>query len=128
MNGKFARAGRGLLGWNQSELAAKAGLNLNKIRAFEAGGEPSVPPSTVSAIRRALENGGVIFRADGSLDSAEQLLDRYASLAAPTPDQTAQAIVASGVVRRAGGRRAMPTGKAAAILEAGRKARNENDQ
>lgn len=126
MNGKWCRAARALLNWSQAELAAKAGIGHSTLQNFETSSDFAwTSPATVAAIRRALEAGGAIFRADSGLDSAEALLDRYYTLANPTPAQTAEAIIAAGVVRRAGGRRAMPTGKAAEILNAARKARNE---
>jgi transcriptional regulator with XRE-family HTH domain len=123
MNYKFLRAGRALLNWTQVELSVKAGVGLSALVAFESGSPTTA--ANIEALERALVAGGVIFRADGALDSAAQVLDRYASLAKPTNAQTAEAILCAGIVRRAGGRRAMPTGKAAEILAAARKARNE---
>jgi transcriptional regulator with XRE-family HTH domain len=120
MNGKWCRAARALLNWSQAELAAKAGIGHNTLQNFETSSDfASTSPATVAAIRRALEAGGAIFRADG-VDSADQVIDRYNSIKNPTPSQTAEAIIAAGVVRRAGGRRKMPEGKAAEVLEAAR--------
>ncbi len=123
MNYNFVRAGRALLNWTQAELSVKAGVGLSALVAFESGSPTS--STNIEAIQRALEAGGAIFRADGSLDSAEQVLDRFYTLTDPTPEQKAEAIIAAGTVRRAGGRRALPQGKAAEILTAARKARNE---
>jgi transcriptional regulator with XRE-family HTH domain len=125
MNPKWCRAGRALLSWSQAELATKAGIGLKTFQTFESGYSTTTDASNVAAIRRALEAAGVIFRADGGLDSAEAVLDRYNALERPTPEQTAEAIICAGVVRRAGGRRAMPTGRVAEILAAARKRRNE---
>src|ERR1700686_4408579 len=126
MNGKWCRAARALLNWSQSELAAKAGIGHNTLQNFETGSDyASTSPATVTAIRRALENGGVIFT-DRGLDSADAVLERYATIKNPTREETAQAILCAGNVRRAGGRRKMPDGKAAEILEAARLRKNED--
>lgn len=123
MKYKFVRAGRALLNWTQAELAVKARVSLSALVAFESGA--STTAANIDALERALVAGGVIFRADGGLNSAEAVLDRYRALESPTPEQTAEAVIAAGVVRRAGGRRAMPTGRAGEILAAARKRRNE---
>jgi predicted transcriptional regulator len=54
------RAGRGLLGWNQQELARKARVGVVTIHQLEAG--TSTPRrSTLEVIRRAFESAGVEF-------------------------------------------------------------------
>ena len=54
------RAARALLGWTQADLAAKADISTTAINSIERGkADPKL--STVNAIRRALENGGVEF-------------------------------------------------------------------
>jgi|AGTN01.3.fsa_nt_gi Predicted transcriptional regulator with C-terminal CBS domains len=54
------RAARALLGWSQQDLADKAILSLNAVKRLEAGrGDPRL--STVMAVKRALENGGIEF-------------------------------------------------------------------
>jgi transcriptional regulator with XRE-family HTH domain len=56
------RAARGLLGWSQAELAARAGLSARTIERAERGeGMPRVTVSTLEAITRALEDGGIEF-------------------------------------------------------------------
>lgn len=54
------RAARALLGWSQQELADRAVLSLNAVKRLEAAhGDPRM--STVSAVKAALEAGGVEF-------------------------------------------------------------------
>lgn len=54
------RAARTLLGWTQQELADKAVVSLNAVARLEAGKVDS-RISTVSAVQKALEKGGVLF-------------------------------------------------------------------
>ena len=54
------RAARGLLGWNQKELAEKAGISAVAVNQFETGiSEPR--RSTLDVVRRAFEGAGVVF-------------------------------------------------------------------
>jgi transcriptional regulator with XRE-family HTH domain len=54
------RAGRGLLGWSQQELADAAGVGVVTVHQLEAGtSEPR--RATLEAIRRAFEKAGVEF-------------------------------------------------------------------
>ena len=54
------RAARGLIGWNQQELAEKAGVGIVTVHQLEAG--LSRPRrATLDVIRRALEAAGVEF-------------------------------------------------------------------
>jgi transcriptional regulator with XRE-family HTH domain len=60
-----SRAARGLLGWSEADLAAKAGLDAGFVRDFEAGtGDP--PSGQVEVLRSALMTAGVAFSEDGS--------------------------------------------------------------
>lgn len=54
------RAARGLLDWTQDELAERAGVSRGTVRGFE-GGKHELHRATEAVIRRALEEGGVIF-------------------------------------------------------------------
>lgn len=54
------RAARTLLGWTQQKLADNAVVSLNAIARLEAGKVDS-RMSTVSAVQKALEQGGVLF-------------------------------------------------------------------
>ena len=55
------RAARALLGWTQADLAAKANVSTNAINSIERGkADPKL--STINAIRKALEAGGVEFQ------------------------------------------------------------------
>ena len=54
------RAARGLLDWTQAELAARSGVSRGTIRDYE-GNRHTAHRSTEAVLRRALEQGGVIF-------------------------------------------------------------------
>jgi len=57
------RAARALLGWSQLQLADKSILSLNAVKRLEAGlGDPRM--STVTAVKKALEDAGVEFLAE----------------------------------------------------------------
>jgi predicted transcriptional regulator len=54
------RAGRGLLGWSQQELADSAGVGVVTVHQLEAGtSEPR--RATLVVVRRAFEKAGVEF-------------------------------------------------------------------
>jgi transcriptional regulator with XRE-family HTH domain len=55
------RAARGLLGWSQSKLAARAGLSLPTIKRVEADLGPRVSDEARNKLQRALETAGVEF-------------------------------------------------------------------
>jgi predicted transcriptional regulator len=55
------RAARGLLGWSQSELAARAELSLPTVKRVETGTGPRVSEIARTKLRRALESAGVVF-------------------------------------------------------------------
>lgn len=66
------RAGRALLGWTQQELADKALVAVNSVRAVERGLD--YPKSeTVSAIRSALASGGIVFLSEGVMGEGVRL-------------------------------------------------------
>jgi transcriptional regulator with XRE-family HTH domain len=52
------RAARGLLNWNQEDLAVCAGVSRSTVREFEAG-HHELHRSTESLLVRALEDAGV---------------------------------------------------------------------
>ena len=58
-----AETARGLLGWQQSDLAALVFVSASAIRLFEAGVK-AAPPLDLTAVRAALESAGVIFVED----------------------------------------------------------------
>jgi transcriptional regulator with XRE-family HTH domain len=55
------RAARGLLGWSQSELAARAGLSLPTIKRLEGGFGPRVSDEVRDKVQRAIESAGIEF-------------------------------------------------------------------
>jgi transcriptional regulator with XRE-family HTH domain len=55
------RAARGLLGWSQSELAARAGLSLPTVKRLEAGFGPRVSDEARRKMQRAIEAAGIEF-------------------------------------------------------------------
>lgn len=62
------RAARALLGWSQDELAQKSGVGVSTIRTFEPGKTKPIK-ANLSALRHALEVGGVALIADCSPSS-----------------------------------------------------------
>ncbi len=61
--GNQIKAARALTDMNQSELATKAGVNVNTIRAMEARGNSVLVSGmeTVMKVQNALEAAGVVF-------------------------------------------------------------------
>ena len=55
------RAARGLLGWSQSELAARAGLSLPTVKRLEGGFGPRVSDEARWKLQRAIESAGIEF-------------------------------------------------------------------
>ncbi len=55
------RAARGLLGWSQSELAARAGLSLPTVKRLEAGFGPRVSDEARGKMQKAIEAAGIEF-------------------------------------------------------------------
>jgi transcriptional regulator with XRE-family HTH domain len=56
----LCRAARGLLGWNQDDLAKAAKVGLNTLRNFEAGKSTPMTNNLV-AIQASLEAAGIVF-------------------------------------------------------------------
>ncbi len=70
------RAARGLLNWNQLELAEKCGMHIQTISAFEH--ETGTPTkSTLGKIQLAFENEGIEFSRDNGLRKREDLIIKY---------------------------------------------------
>jgi len=60
------RAARGLLNWNQADLAVKAAVSAVTVRNFE-NGKSTPQRASLDVMQRAFEEGGVIFlEGDGS--------------------------------------------------------------
>jgi DNA-binding XRE family transcriptional regulator len=77
------RAARALLDWTQDDLAAHAEVSRSTVRGFE-GGQHGLQRATATAIRRALESGGVIFL-DSSADCGPGV--RLGRTPAPEPEE-----------------------------------------
>jgi transcriptional regulator with XRE-family HTH domain len=60
MSPEQCRAARAWLNWSQQELATKAQVSNSTLRDFEAGRRVPIA-NNLTAIRRALEDGGVQF-------------------------------------------------------------------
>lgn len=63
------RAARALLGWTQSDLAARAGVGKQTVVRFEGGGHAPIG-AVLEAIQTALETGGAEFISDGAASIA----------------------------------------------------------
>jgi transcriptional regulator with XRE-family HTH domain len=59
-----SRAARALLAWSQRDLARRARLGASTIADFERG-QRAPTPDSISLIREALQNGGVVFTTGG---------------------------------------------------------------
>ena len=55
------RAARGLLGWSQTELAARAGLSVPTVKRVEGGFGPAVSNAARMKLQMALEAAGIEF-------------------------------------------------------------------
>ncbi|MGR9281417.1 hypothetical protein [Rhizobium johnstonii] len=56
-----SRAARALLGWNQETLADRALVSLTALKRVESANGLAVHESTSDQVRRALEDGGIVF-------------------------------------------------------------------
>ncbi len=74
----LCRAARGLLDWNQAELAEAANVGLNTLRNFEAG--KSAPmANNLGAIEAALEAAGIQFIPENGGGAGLRLKERRTS-------------------------------------------------
>lgn len=71
----LCRAARGLLGWNQDDLAKAARVGLNTLRNFEAGRSTPMA-NNLGAIEAALEAAGVQFIPENGGGAGLRLRDR----------------------------------------------------
>jgi transcriptional regulator with XRE-family HTH domain len=55
------RAARSLLGWSQSELAARSGLSLPTVKRLEGGFGPRVSEGAHVKVQKAVEAAGIEF-------------------------------------------------------------------
>ena len=60
--GRQLKAARALVGWEQTNLAKKAGVAISTVRRMESfDGEVGARTATLSLVQRALEKAGVEF-------------------------------------------------------------------
>ena len=59
------RAARGFLNWSQKDLADRSGVSHPTIKRMETKGLDTCNHGNVEAVRRALEEAGISFMADG---------------------------------------------------------------
>ncbi|AZO12802.1 XRE family transcriptional regulator [Mesorhizobium sp. M3A.F.Ca.ET.080.04.2.1] len=64
LSAEQSRSARALLNWSRVRLAAKANLSEMTIGEFENGIRKANPRS-VAAMRRALEDAGIVFNVEG---------------------------------------------------------------
>lgn len=69
VDGAQIRAGRALLGWHQTELAAAAGVHWNSIQAVEKMGRITPPNRqrrrfVIERLESALEEAGIVIHAN----------------------------------------------------------------
>lgn len=72
----LARAARGLLDWQQSDLANIGSLSLTAIKNFE-GGQKTTHKKTAQAIQNAFEKHGIEFPSSGGLRQTDDLTSVY---------------------------------------------------
>lgn len=68
------RGAKGLLGWDNQELADRAGLSRNTVQATTSSKEISGTLRTIRSIVTALEEAGIIFVIDPETDTCGVLL------------------------------------------------------
>jgi predicted transcriptional regulator len=62
ITGRQLKAARALVGWEQTNLAKKAGVAISTVRRMESfDGEVGARTATLSLVQRALEKAGVEF-------------------------------------------------------------------
>lgn len=71
LNSEQVRAARALLRWEQKDLAGASAVSLPTIKRLETQkGKLVAQDRTVDAIKRALEEAGITFIADGAASAA----------------------------------------------------------
>jgi transcriptional regulator with XRE-family HTH domain len=66
ITGRQLKAARALLGWEQTDLAKKAGVAVSTIRRMESfPDEIGARTGTLSLVKKALERAGIDFLNDG---------------------------------------------------------------
>src|ERR1700674_2670842 len=69
MTPEQSRAGRGWLGWSQTELARRANVSLSTVRDFETGKRTPIA-NNIAAMRREIEAGGIRLLFDETREAA----------------------------------------------------------
>jgi DNA-binding transcriptional regulator YiaG len=63
MSPEQVRAARNWLAWTQAELASKANVGLSTVKDYEGGRRKPIA-NNIEAIKKALENAGMLITAD----------------------------------------------------------------
>lgn len=73
----LVRAARGLVGWNEEELASRSGVPQPAILSFEGAGEArDLDPASEKAVTQAFENAGVVFVAENGGGAGVRMRER----------------------------------------------------
>ena len=83
---ELCRGARAILGWSREELAAKSKVSIATLADFEAG-KRNPYGRTLADIRRALEEGGVMFIPENGAGAGVRLAKRSGVEEGMRPDQ-----------------------------------------
>jgi transcriptional regulator with XRE-family HTH domain len=97
MKGVQVRMARAAIGWGVRDLAEKAGITANTVTRIENGADAK--QSTMDALQRALEMGGVEFT---NGDQPGVRLAKAAAEHSPEPARTSNPTVTAKAARRKG--------------------------
>lgn len=102
------RAARALLGWNQQELARRAGVAPSTVADFERGKRVPVA-NNLEALRAALEGGGISFLPGGAVNGPPPRSKRLSPLPDGQPIRLITAVDLAQWAERQDSKSAFPT-------------------